>query len=355
MPCLNVIPLSTRWSVNRKSWKAVRFDAALVCAAAALWSHVLSCTSVGTKRTGVLLPGTWSSGAAAAAPMAASAAIATRAPAVRRVINSLLGSGLDGRVVGLQVTDRVLHAGENVLEKWRDGVIALVVAVRLVEEAACALAADPAQGVVVITPRIRLLRLVLGAHLVVVDAGEHADVVAGEGLLVERVGLVADLPILPLEHRRQRALRVVDLDRDQLRVIPVELEVAADDLVPLGPERAAAWALGCGVGVLTAPTRRGRRQKAREAWTEVRLRYAAGFAGIELVVPALNRRGEFGTRQFIVGVLVALDEQGRDIGPGRAAATASGALRASRSGGQGSRLRPSRSGGQSGGSAAVTR
>ena len=66
-------------------------DAAFACAAAALWSHVLSCSSAGTRRIGASPAGTWI-GAAAAAPMAASSAMATREQAVRLVIGLGLGT-----------------------------------------------------------------------------------------------------------------------------------------------------------------------------------------------------------------------------------------------------------------------
>src|SRR3982751_3775858 len=73
-------------------------------------------------------------------------------------------------IVGLQITECVLNASEQMFEERRHGVVSLVVAVRHVEEASFALAADPAQCVIVIGALTRFLRLVLGRHLVVVDA-----------------------------------------------------------------------------------------------------------------------------------------------------------------------------------------
>ena len=50
--------------------------------------------------------------------------------------------------------------------------------VRFVEQASLAFAANPAERVVVITARIGFRRLVLVAHLRVIDAGQDVDVVA---------------------------------------------------------------------------------------------------------------------------------------------------------------------------------
>src|SRR4051812_45735242 len=73
------------------------------------------------------------------------------------------------RIVSLQVAQRILDAGQDVLEERRDCVVPLVVAVRLVEQAALALAADVAQREVMVGARSLLLRLVLVAHLGVID------------------------------------------------------------------------------------------------------------------------------------------------------------------------------------------
>ena len=111
--------------------------------------------------------------------------------------------------------------------------------------------------------------------------------VARPGVHAERVGLVVDLELLAVEHRGQRALRVVDLDGDQLRVQPVELEKAADHLVELGPRahlRVAALrdrrgAPGGGAGGSTEAKR-----AAKSCWLTL-----PGLAGIQFVEPGIGR------------------------------------------------------------------
>src|SRR5262245_50711372 len=65
------------------------------------------------------------------------------------------------RVVGFQIAEDVLHAGEQVLEDGTHRVDALAVAERFVEHASLAFPADPAQAEVVIGARVLLERAVL--------------------------------------------------------------------------------------------------------------------------------------------------------------------------------------------------
>src|SRR4030095_13189843 len=118
----------------------------------------------------------------------------------------------------------------------------LVMAERLIEYAAVAIAPNPAQAVVVIRARILLEALVALAHLRVIDAREHVHILARPRGLVERVDLVDRVERLALERGVDRIRRVVDLHGDRRRVPPVIFEVPADHLVEIGPERRAAAA-----------------------------------------------------------------------------------------------------------------
>src|SRR6476469_4217724 len=79
----------------------------------------------------------------------------------RPLLSSRLHARLDaGTVVGLEIAERVLNAGEQMLEQRRHRVVPLVVAVRHVEQPSFTLTTDPAQCVVVIGPRSGFLRFV---------------------------------------------------------------------------------------------------------------------------------------------------------------------------------------------------
>ena len=99
---------------------------------------------------------------------------------------------------------------------------------------------------------------------------------ARPGVHAERVGLVVDLELLAVEHGGQGALGVVDLDGDELRVHPVELEEAADHLVEFGP--------GAHLGVAALRDGAGCRAAARGAGP--RRSRAAKFCWLTL--PALS-------------------------------------------------------------------
>ena len=87
----------------------------------------------------------------------------------RGVCNTGQRSFHAGAVVRREIADRVLDAGQVVLDHGLHRVDAFVVPVRLVEEAPLALAPDLAQRVVAIAcVAVWFLLLVLGAHLVVV-------------------------------------------------------------------------------------------------------------------------------------------------------------------------------------------
>src|ERR1039458_10187211 len=183
-----------------------------------------------------------------------------------------------GAVVGLQIAERVLHAGQDVLQHRLDGVDTFAVAVGFVEDAPLTLAADPAQTVVVVGARIVFLGLVGGTRLVVIDARQDVQVGARISVHAESVSLVVNLELLPVKHGGDRALGVVDLDGNQLRVPPVELEEAADHLIELGPcahLRVAALlrAAGCGG--------RRRRQHRGEARREILLAHLTGLVRVE--------------------------------------------------------------------------
>ena len=157
-----------------------------------------------------------------------------------------------GGVVGLEVAEGVLDAGEDVVHHGGVGVDVLAVAEDFDEDTAFAFAADPAEGVVAVGALELLFGFVLVAHFDVVDAGEDVDVFAGEGVLHHGVGFVVDLELLAVEHGGERAFGVVDLDSEELRVAPVIFEEAADHGVELGPGaggRAGGEGLGRVVGV----------------------------------------------------------------------------------------------------------
>src|SRR6185503_15379826 len=104
------------------------------------------------------------------------------------------------------------------------------------EDPRLALATDPAQRVVVVRTRVLLLGLVLRAHGRVVHARKHAEVAARVELPGERVRLVhhAQWWLAP-ERRVERVVGLLDLDRDHLAVIPMELEDATDEASEFGP------------------------------------------------------------------------------------------------------------------------
>src|SRR5688572_11267121 len=129
-------------------------------------------------------------------------------------------------IVGLQIAKDILHPRRDVLEQGLDGVDLFVVAVRFVEYPAVALAPDPAERVVAVRARVLLLGLVFRAHLRVVDAGENAQVLAGVGGAAEGIGFVDNHVLLAAERGIERVLRLVDLHRDRLAVVPVKLEEA---------------------------------------------------------------------------------------------------------------------------------
>src|SRR5690348_8879866 len=104
------------------------------------------------------------------------------------------------------------------LEHWRDGVDALVVTMSFIKDATLLLAADPAQPVIVIGPGIVLFGLVFSAHFVVVDTRQNMKILSRPGIHSKRVRLVMDLELLLVEHGSQRAVRIIDLDRDELRI-----------------------------------------------------------------------------------------------------------------------------------------
>src|SRR5215831_21353091 len=64
------------------------------------------------------------------------------------------------RIVGLEVSQRVLHAGQQMLEQRLDRVLPLVVADGGVEHAPLPFLLDPAQAEVVVRPHAGLLQLV---------------------------------------------------------------------------------------------------------------------------------------------------------------------------------------------------
>ena len=143
-----------------------------------------------------------------------------------------------GAVVGFEISEGVLDSGQDVLQHGAHGVDLFIVAVGFVEDAAFAFAADPAEAVVSVGASVfcRFLRFVGVGHFGVVDAGEDMDVLAGERILGVDVGLVVNFEVLAVEHFGERALGVVDLRGDELRVRPVEDEEASDGLIPFGPE-----------------------------------------------------------------------------------------------------------------------
>ena len=140
-------------------------------------------------------------------------------------------------VVGLEVTHRVLHEREVVQVHVLHRVDAFVVTARFVEYAAFAFATNVAERVVAVGAcrcgRFLILRRL--RHGGVIDTREHVHVGARERVLRERVRFVDHFKALPTEHDGERALRVVHLHRDVRAVHPVELEVAADDLVEFRP------------------------------------------------------------------------------------------------------------------------
>src|ERR1017187_2547529 len=101
-----------------------------------------------------------------------------------------------GAIVRLQIAERVLHARQHVLQHRPDGVDRFAVAVGFVEDPPLALAADPAQTVVVVGAWIFFFRLIGIAHLVVVDTGQDVQVGARPCVHAVRIGLVVNVEFL---------------------------------------------------------------------------------------------------------------------------------------------------------------
>src|SRR5215813_13049378 len=144
-------------------------------------------------------------------------------------------------------------------DKRPPGIDLFVMTVRFVEYASIPNALYVAQCVVTVgAPGCgRFLGFVFSAHLLVVDARKNVDALTTERVLSEGVCFIDNLVASSREHHIERTARIVDLDRDQSWVGPVELEKAADHLVELGPgpfewglsSAGAGWPAGSVVGV----------------------------------------------------------------------------------------------------------
>lgn len=147
---------------------------------------------------------------------------------------------LAGRVVCRQVADGVLDTGENRCHDRGDGIDVFAVAESLIKDAALAFAVNPTQRVVAVCAAggCGLQGLIGRRHLCVVDAGEDVHVLAGKGVRCKGIDLVMDAEFRSVggyQRLVDGVLRIVKLDGDALRVVPVPFEEAADHLVELRP------------------------------------------------------------------------------------------------------------------------
>src|SRR3954462_7505398 len=115
-----------------------------------------------------------------------------------------------------------------------------------IKYAAVADALDVAQSIVAVSASRtrRLLGLIFRTNFSIVNAGQYVHALAAERFLSKGIGLVHYFVTTGRKHRRQWAVRIIDVHRYQGGISPVILETPADHLVNFGP--GACWCSGCG-------------------------------------------------------------------------------------------------------------